>query len=98
MRGMVAGVWYRDLEGAGLADSFSDTGFFSPIPSDRYPVEAGRYHLYVSYACPYAHLVVLARALCGLQEAVSMSVCDPHLGGRTGGGLPPTSARVGIGG
>ncbi|MCR9165721.1 MAG: glutathione S-transferase family protein [Nannocystaceae bacterium] len=39
--------------------------------------EAGRYHLYVSYACPWAHRTLIARALLGLEDAVSVSVCHP---------------------
>jgi putative glutathione S-transferase len=84
MRGMVDGRWYRDLEAAGLATGFTDRGFTDGIPSERFPAEAGRYHLYVSYACPYAHLTILARSMLGLEAAVPMSVCDPSLGGPEG--------------
>ena len=42
-----------------------------------YPVESGRYHLYVSYACPWAHRTIIVRALRGLEEAVGMTVVDP---------------------
>lgn len=38
-----------------------------------FPVEAGRYHLYVSLACPWAHRTLLFRALKGLQEVISVS-------------------------
>src|SRR3954463_1898438 len=40
--------------------------------------EPGRYHLYVSWACPWAHRTVIARRLKGLEEAIGMSVVDPH--------------------
>jgi putative glutathione S-transferase len=46
----------------------------------RFPAEAGRYHLYVSYACPWAHRVLLTRALRGLESAVSVDVLDPYRG------------------
>lgn len=45
--------------------------------SSGYPAAAGRYHLYVSLACPWAHRVVIARQLKGLQAAIGMTVVDP---------------------
>lgn len=42
-----------------------------------YPAEAGRYHLYVSLACPWAHRTVILRKLKGLEEAIGMTVLDP---------------------
>lgn len=39
--------------------------------------EAGRYHLYVSLACPWAHRTLIARNLCGLKEAIGITVVDP---------------------
>src|SRR3954447_13178279 len=39
--------------------------------------EPGRYHLYVSWACPWAHRTVIARRLKGLEDAIGMSVVDP---------------------
>jgi glutathionyl-hydroquinone reductase len=40
--------------------------------------EAGRYHLYVSSACPWAHRVVIYRMLKGLDDAISMTIVDPE--------------------
>lgn len=45
--------------------------------SSGFPAEAGRYHLYVSLACPWAHRAVIVRKLLGLEDAISMSVVDP---------------------
>ncbi|HLN47134.1 MAG TPA: glutathione S-transferase C-terminal domain-containing protein, partial [Magnetospirillaceae bacterium] len=42
-----------------------------------YPVEAGRYHLYVSLACPWASRIVILRKLLGLEDAIGMTVVDP---------------------
>jgi glutathionyl-hydroquinone reductase len=42
-----------------------------------YAPEPGRYHLYVSLACPWAHRTIILRHLRGLDEAVSASVVDP---------------------
>jgi putative glutathione S-transferase len=45
--------------------------------SSPYAVEAGRYHLYVSLACPWASRTVIVRRLKGLEEAIGMTVVDP---------------------
>jgi putative glutathione S-transferase len=41
--------------------------------------ESGRYHLYVSYACPWAHRTLVTRKLKGLEDAISFDVVDPVL-------------------
>ncbi|MEM6490557.1 MAG: glutathione S-transferase family protein [Pseudomonadota bacterium] len=48
----------------------------APGPSGEggFPAEAGRYHLYVSYACPWAHRTLLMRALKGLDGMIDISV------------------------
>ncbi|MDB4892371.1 MAG: putative glutathione S-transferase [Gemmatimonadetes bacterium] len=45
--------------------------------SSGFPAEAGRYHLYVSLACPWAHRAIIVRGLLGLEDTISMSVVDP---------------------
>src|SRR4029079_5501025 len=54
----------------------------SPGPSGRggFKAEAGRYHLYVSYACPWAHRTLIMRALKGLEGAISRSVVHWFMG------------------
>lgn len=54
----------------------------SPGPSGEggFPAEAGRYHLYVSLACPWAHRTLIMRALKGLEDIISVSVVDPFMG------------------
>lgn len=47
-------------------------------PDAEHPAEPGRYHLYVSLACPWSHRAVLARAILGLEEVVGLSVVDPR--------------------
>ncbi len=54
--------------------------FRSSITADGasgYRAERGRYHLYVSLACPWAHRTLIARALKGLQDVISVSVVEP---------------------
>jgi glutathionyl-hydroquinone reductase len=45
--------------------------------STSYPAVAGRYHLYVSLACPWASRTVIFRKLKGLEDAIGMTVVDP---------------------
>ena len=56
--------------------------------SSGFRAEAGRYHLYVSFACPWAHRAIIVRALLGLEDTISMSVVDPIRDDR-GWRLPP---------
>lgn len=65
-------------------------GFVRPLTSFRDRVtadgssgsgpESGRYHLYVSLACPWAHRTLIARKIKGLEEAVYVTVVDPFMG------------------
>lgn len=45
-----------------------------------FKAESGRYHLYVSYACPWAHRTLIFRKLKGLEQAVTVSVVHPYMG------------------
>lgn len=58
----------------------------SPGPSGEggFRAEAGRYHLYVSYACPWAHRALVFRALKGLEDIISISVVSPKMPDETG--------------
>lgn len=53
----------------------------SPGPSGEggFPAESGRYHLYVCYACPWAHRALIFRALKGLEDHISVSAVHPHM-------------------
>lgn len=60
-----------------------ETTFREPVladPDARFPAQAGRYHLYVSYACPWAHRTLLTRLFKGLEHAISIDVVDTFLG------------------
>jgi putative glutathione S-transferase len=57
------------------ADAFDD--WVRADGSSPYPAAAGRYHLYVSLACPWAHRTIIVRRLKGLEDAIGMTVVDP---------------------
>lgn len=48
--------------------------------SSGFKAESGRYHLYASYACPWAHRTIIYRKLKGLEAAVSLNIVDYHMG------------------
>ena len=45
--------------------------------STPYPAVAGRYHLYISLACPWASRTLIVRNLKGLEQAIGLTVVDP---------------------
>ena len=70
----------RDQEGAFVR---AQTRFRDWVPRDGssgYKAEVGRYHLYVSTACPWAHRTMIVRQLKQLEDAISLSIVDPHMG------------------
>ncbi|KAH7097722.1 glutathione S-transferase [Auriculariales sp. MPI-PUGE-AT-0066] len=58
--------------------SFRDT--ISCEPGAKFTPEKGRYHLYVSYGCPWATRTIIVRALKGLHEIIGMTVVGPVMG------------------
>ncbi|PSR79325.1 glutathione S-transferase [Coniella lustricola] len=58
--------------------SFRD--WVSNEPNARFPPEKGRYHVYISYACPWATRVIIARKLKGLEDFITVSSVHWHLG------------------
>lgn len=56
------------------ASSFRDV--ISDEKDAKFPAEKGRYHLYVSLACPWAHRTLIVRALKGLEDVISVSVTN----------------------
>jgi putative glutathione S-transferase len=69
-------------------EELSDTGAFerqedefrewvSNDGSTRFPAAAGRYHLYISLACPWASRTLIVRNLKGLEDSVGVTVVDP---------------------
>jgi len=52
-------------------------GWVTEDGSSGYPAALGRYHLYVSLACPWAHRTIIVRKLKKLDEVIGMTVVDP---------------------
>ncbi|MFP8966512.1 glutathione S-transferase family protein [Pokkaliibacter sp. CJK22405] len=55
-------------------------GSAGPTGEAGFAAQSGRYHLYVSLACPWAHRTLIYRKLKGLEEMISVSVVHPHMG------------------
>lgn len=82
MKLMIDGVWRADVAPAapGQALPIKAGSFSGRITSDGssgFVAETGRYHLYASYACPFAHRAIIGRVLKGLQDIVGLSVLHP---------------------
>lgn len=52
-------------------------GSAGPSGGEGFKAEPGRYHLYVSLACPWAHRTLIFRELKGLQEMIGVTVVEP---------------------
>ncbi|WVQ94053.1 hypothetical protein IAU59_001131 [Kwoniella sp. CBS 9459] len=48
-------------------------------PNGKFAPEKGRYHLYVSLACPWAHRALIVRKLKGLEDFIDVSTVHPHM-------------------
>jgi putative glutathione S-transferase len=84
MNMLVDGEWREDTYESTNDDGEFDrqeTSFRSWVrddPDAQFTPDAGRYHLYVSRACPWAHRAMIVRTLMGLEDVVSMDVVDPY--------------------
>jgi glutathionyl-hydroquinone reductase len=88
---LVEGTWHDewyDTESTGGSFKRSTAAFRNWITLDGaagpsgeggFAAESGRYHLYVSYACPWAHRTLIFRALKGLEAHISVSVVHPDM-------------------
>jgi glutathionyl-hydroquinone reductase len=82
---MVEGKWITDWKRSDSSGKFKEkpTTFRDRITADGssgFKAEAGRYHLYVSLGCPWAHRTLIMRALKGLNDVISVSIADMILG------------------
>ncbi|WP_251341248.1 glutathione S-transferase family protein [Haloplanus halophilus] len=81
MSGLVDGEWVGTDYETGDDGEFErqETTFRDRIgPDGSFPIEAGRYHLYISRACPWAHRTAMTRSLKGLDDAISLSLVQPE--------------------
>jgi putative glutathione S-transferase len=83
MGALVAGKWVNQESGAASSGGHfirAQAAFRDQISADssaRYQPQSGRYHLYVSLACPWAHRTLIMRALKRLDGLVGVSVVAP---------------------
>jgi glutathionyl-hydroquinone reductase len=90
----VDGVWQDDVSRTGKDGRYvrpathfrnfvTADGNAGPSGEGGFAAESGRYHLYVSLACPWAHRTLIFRALKKLEDVISVSITKP-LYGKTG--------------
>jgi putative glutathione S-transferase len=83
---LIEGVWKdlprdtRSTAGEFVREEPQFRGWITADGSSGFRAEPGRYHLYVSLACPWAHRTLIFRALKGLERTISLSVVDPYMG------------------
>lgn len=83
---LIDGEWHTDwydTEKTGGKFVRPDSAFrhwIEPAPQADFPAESGRYHLYVSLACPWAHRALIMRRIKGLEDMISLSIVDPFMG------------------
>lgn len=88
---LVDGVWHDvwyDTKSTGGAFKRTNAKFRNWITADGaagpsgeggFPARSGRYHLYVSYACPWAHRALIFRQIKGLSDHISISAVHPDM-------------------
>ncbi len=64
---------------SGFRNWITPDGSAGPTGEAGFKAEAGRYHLYVAYICPWASRTLIGRKLKGLEGAISISVVEPAL-------------------
>lgn len=82
---MVDGKWTTESTQRNQSGKFNliPTKFRDRVTADGssgFQAEAGRYHLYVCLACPWAQRTLIMRSLKGLEQAIGLAIVDPILG------------------
>lgn len=75
--GATGGKFQRDT--SRFRNWLTADGSAGPSGESGFPAETGRYHLYVSYACPWAHRTLILRKLKGLEPHIDVSVVHPDM-------------------
>lgn len=78
--GITSWVLPSDTSGEFKRQVSSFRSWISRDAGAEFPPEKGRYHIYASYACPWAHRTLITRRLKGLEDVISFSVVHWHLG------------------
>lgn len=82
---MIDGEWHqgwhnnKKTKGRYKRATTAFRNFVTADGSSEFKAERGRYHLYVSHACPWAHRTMIFRALRKLEDAISVSIVDPFM-------------------
>lgn len=83
---LINGEWERndklvsDAKGNFVRQSAAFRDRITADGSSGHPAVAGRYQLYVAFACPWAHRTLIGRALYGLQDAISVAAANSFMG------------------
>src|SRR4028118_18652 len=81
---LIEGKWVskreqEDTKGRFLRPSTTFRDRITADGSSGFKAESGRYHLYISWACPWAQRTAIMRKLKGLEEAIGVSVVHPEI-------------------
>lgn len=82
---LVDGEWktegqWKNMDGRFVRSTASLRNWVTVDGSGGFPAEAGRYHLYIAWACPWAHRTAIMRKLKGLEDVVGLSAVGSFMG------------------
>ncbi len=82
---MVEGEWktqrqWQNTDGRFVRSETSFRGWITADGNSGYPAAAGRYHLYIAWACPWAHRTAILRKLKGLEDVIGLSAVGSFMG------------------
>ncbi|ENM5857648.1 glutathione S-transferase family protein, partial [Vibrio mimicus] len=74
-------IWYdtKQSDGEFVREDAGFRDWVEAAPDARFSAESGRYHLYVSLACPWAHRTLIFLALKGLEAHIDVTVVCPDM-------------------